>query len=482
MRAPYGTSASLIDGTLQKPQVVPEPSRVLAHSDILWLLFAAMHMPLAIAMREMRYVATAHAVLTLGLALFLTLTKRRRDPFPMLAAAYIVGAEVLWRATKAGVFWEFGKYAVVLVLGLGILRRRILPKGALVPIAYFALLIPSCFFWLGEDFTIARQQISFNLSGPFCLAVCAVYFSGVQMNWPLLRKLFLSAIAPIVGMATVAAHAILTAKAIQFTAESNFIASGGFGPNQVSQTLGLGALLCWFLMLMETERTAVRRLSVVLFLWFTAHALLTFSRGGVYLIALGMLATMPHILRRPNLRKRAVLTLAVLTPVFLIYLLPRLDAFTGGKLSERFSETSGTNRELIAREQFEIFLRHPIAGVGPGKARSEMSIDAVAHTEFSRLLAEHGMFGLTALIVLLTTLLKRYRRAKIPDAKAVVGAATAWSLGSMAGYAMRLSATSFIAGLAFAEFAGREIDSVGRGVHLHTDADLQKVPYGITGV
>ncbi|MGQ9525959.1 MAG: hypothetical protein ACUVTZ_14135, partial [Armatimonadota bacterium] len=111
--------------------------QLLTRGDVTWLLFAMAHVPLALAMREARYVATAHAVLTLLLGLVFTLSRRRTDLPPAFAAAYIVGAEVLWRATGARVFWEYGKYAVTLILAVGILRRRTLSRGALAPLAYF---------------------------------------------------------------------------------------------------------------------------------------------------------------------------------------------------------------------------------------------------------------------------------------------------------------------------------------------------------
>ncbi|MGQ9699027.1 MAG: O-antigen ligase family protein, partial [Armatimonadota bacterium] len=160
-------------------------------------------------------------------------------------------------------------------------------------------------------------------------------------------------------------------------------------------------------------------------------------------------------LRHSYLRKRLVLVAGMLALPLLVYVLPSLDALTGGKLSERYVDISGTNRELIARQQFDVFRRHPITGVGPGRSFEEVIGRAATHTEFTRLLSEHGMFGATALVVLLTALLKRYRQKRGEGAKTTVGACVLWGLAAMAGYATRLTATSFVLGLAFARFEER---------------------------
>ena len=44
--------------------------------------------------------------------------------FPLLFSAYIVGFEVLLRMTEARVFWEFGKYSVILFFILGFIRNK----------------------------------------------------------------------------------------------------------------------------------------------------------------------------------------------------------------------------------------------------------------------------------------------------------------------------------------------------------------------
>jgi uncharacterized membrane protein YGL010W len=74
---------------------------------------------------------------------------------------------------------------------------------------------------------------------------------------------------------------------------------------------------------------------------------------------------------------------------------------------------------------------------------------ASSHTEFSRLLAEHGLFGLGALLLLALMTAQRFRQAQTPVSRAMVLSMMGWSLLFMAHSAMRLAAPAFLFGLAF---------------------------------
>ena len=87
----------------------------------------------------------------------------------------------------------------------------------------------------------ARDQLSFNLAGPFALAVSVWFFGALRLTEAQRSRVLLSLAAPAVAVAAVAALRINHVTAIDFTTESNFATSGGFMPNQVSAALGLGA-------------------------------------------------------------------------------------------------------------------------------------------------------------------------------------------------------------------------------------------------
>ncbi len=68
--------------------------------------------------------STLHALGVVAVGLLFVLVGRSYEGV-FLASAYITGAEVLWRMSRARVFWEYGKYATVLVL-LGYFVRKAL--------------------------------------------------------------------------------------------------------------------------------------------------------------------------------------------------------------------------------------------------------------------------------------------------------------------------------------------------------------------
>jgi hypothetical protein len=415
-------------------------------------LFALAHVPLGLLMHQFNAIATVHAIVTFLIGCGWAIYGRRPERVAYVAA-YITGAEVLWRMASADVFWEFGKYAVAGIFLLALLRTGKLQHFAL-PLLYLGLLTPSTVQTIQDlRWAEARSQISFNLSGPFALAMSCWFFANVRLSLKQLQRLFLVLIAPIAGIATIALYGTVAASEIHFTTQSNFETSGGFGPNQVSAVLGLGALLTFLILLTYQGKKAGVKLCLFCGLaLFAIQSALTFSRGGLYNAAgAGAVASMLFLSKTKF--KLRVLAVAVLVLIIAHYVvLPSLDDYTGGALSERFSSLNLTGRDRLIRGDLQAWEENPVFGVGPGRARfsrGEFYREGVAaHTEFSRLLAEHGMWGLAALFTLLFMAIKNFRQARSGVHKALLTAATAWSLLFMTNAAMRLVAPSFVFGLA----------------------------------
>ena len=203
-----------------------------------------LHIGLAFLFSEVKFFSTIHGLLVLVLGLYTALTaKDLVEVVPF--GAYIVGSEVLWRMTKADVFWEYGKYAIVLIFLVALFKQKKPLKNLLWPLFSFLLLLPSIFLTLNSLglTTKFRDALSFNLSGPLSLVVCVIFFSQVFMNQEAWIKTVWATVYPIIGILSLAVESTLTATRIVFGGESVFETSGGFGPNQVSAMLGLGALL-----------------------------------------------------------------------------------------------------------------------------------------------------------------------------------------------------------------------------------------------
>jgi uncharacterized membrane protein YdjX (TVP38/TMEM64 family) len=78
------------------------------------------------------------------------------------------------------------------------------------------------------------------------------------------------------------------------------------------------------------------------------------------------------------------------------------------------------------------------------------------HTEYSRLLAEHGIFGAAVIVLLFSLALVRVFRRGSPLAGGITMGFTVWGLLYMMHSATRMVAPSFAIGLAAARFLPEE--------------------------
>lgn len=417
------------------------------------LLFLISHIPLGVILTSSPALSTLHALATFAVGIFLAITKA---PFDRLVytCAYITGAEVMWRMTQSQIFYESGKYFVIFI-ALITFSRMGEKKMPLLPLLYFLFLLPAAIKTVFAVSAVeARELVSFNLSGPLALFVCALFFSHVRLSRKQLRIVLFMLVTSITSTASIATFSTVTASTIAWTTESNYTTSGGFGPNQVSSIFGLGILAVWILF---TQMRSDRVSQLVFFglgIWLLIQALLTFSRGGVVnaVIPIGVMVAIRVMKQEDWLKSLGIL--AIIAAVFILVLLPQLDSFTQGALGRRYAEINLTNRDLIAQADLRIFADNPF-GVGVGLAQSYreslLAIEASAHTEYTRLLAEHGILGLFSLGLLgLMAVASTLRNTKNNSGSGPELGFWAWSILFFFHAATRIVAPSFCIGLTFA--------------------------------
>jgi hypothetical protein len=419
-------------------------------SILLGILFVVAHVPLALAMRQYPSLSTLHAltILIIGVGFALANKGLREVTY---VGAYLTGAEVLWRMTSANIPWEFCKYATGLVFILALLRSGRV-RMPLLPTLYFALLLPAI-VPTAMDYNMSleyvRQMVSSNLSGPFALMACAWFFSHVKFSSSQLESLFLAIIGPTVGIASIAFFSTVEAEHIRWGTQSNFISSGGFGPNQVSGALGLGVLIA-LMFLVRSKANIWSKVFIFITLAFLAiQSALTLSRGGL-IGALGAALVCAFFWMRDRKTRRKLFPIAIVILMTGVLILPILDGVTNGALSARFETVETTGRTEIAQSDLKMWENNPFLGVGVGMSMFRETGWKAAHTEFTRLLAEHGALGLIALLLLLLAGWIRLRRTATNQDKATVAGLLVWTILFMLDKAMRLVAPSFMCGLAFA--------------------------------
>lgn len=421
-------------------------SALTAKEQAWWLVFIALHAPLGLWMQAQSMVVFIQGAIAILLGCWWALDASRPDRVAYVAA-YMVGSEVLWRMVTDALPWESAKYGLVLIFSVALINRLGL-KSLLAPVLCFSLLLPSAFVTVDEVSPEAlRGMLSFNLSGPLALAMSAAFFARLELSRAMVLRVFLLLVAPVVAIGAIVVFNIVTAEHLKFTFESNFATSGGFGPNQVSLALGLGALACFWCLLERDVRWPARILLFLLMLWLSGQCALTFSRGGMLGASISAAIALAFLVLDSDARKKALLVVPLLVSIGFFVIWPALVNFTGGNLAVRYSETSVTHRDELGSEDIDLWMSNPVLGVGPGLSPRHHLNGVAAHTEFTRLLAEHGFFGAVAIGLLLALGLRNIYRAPSPREKALVASAMAWSLLFMVNSAMRTVAPSFMYGL-----------------------------------
>jgi O-antigen ligase len=404
-----------------------------------------------------------------GIGLFgLYAVARRNLPVLLCLIAYLPGAEMLWRQTKAPLYYLAAPYLVI-VFGafatIGVIGR--LTKPGRMALIYMGLLLPATVVTLKTAGPGSREILSFALTGPIALGVLVTFSSQVRIErWLYVRLLWVVTISS-VGPLTIAAWAlrsgISSGQNIDFGDRSNFIAAGGTAPVQVSALLGLGVLTGVLLIINERNQLA-RLVAVVLTIALTVQCFLTFSRGGMTSVAIALTALLLTQARHRQLRNRLVVTLAIGLALCFGVIFPRLDSFTQGAFKERFTD-SQTGRTTLAVNDLDIFRKNPLFGVGPGmtkyqrlgydicQLRSDKCVqEASSHTEFTRMLSEHGVPGVLAIAVLVAMFVQAIRRSDRWSRPLTIALLT-WGVAQMFYANFRIVAVPVALGLAFIRVA-----------------------------
>lgn len=440
------------------------------------VLLSLAHIPLGVLIYSGGSLSLLHPLAVFGVGLYWAAKPKYRLERVGLAIAYLVGAEVLWRMAQVPVFWEFGKYgsSVIAIVALISRRRYQIPK---LPMIYFLLLIPAAFItFLQNDLASTQAILSTQMSGPFFLMIACWFFSHTEITQPQLRGLLLALSIPLLSVATATLFFAATKENIQFTGESNFATSGGFGPNQVSSMLGMGAFAALACLLLFQNSARYRIYFILTAIFFSAQSVLTFSRGGIYNAIGGVLVITLIELKRPTVVVRRLVPIAGLVIVFMVLVFPAMNRFTGGQLLERFEDTGTSSRTEIAETDAMIFWQNPIFGAGVGGAYElrEAYLDrkAMSHTEFFRLLSEHGLFGLFALFILAAMIYSCLKRQRTLIGRAFVLGIATWSCLFMTNAGMRMAAPSLLLGLMFITITNRRENEVPSRTNISKDRNV----------
>lgn len=381
-----------------------------------YLKYYFFHFVIGVIVFIMPFLSKIYSPLIFLFGIYAIYKKRNKNHEALLISAYVVGVEVLLRMTDGMYFNEYGKYSIIVFMLFGMYYKGF-SKSAFWYLIFIGLLIPSIVkapSVLNYQ-TDVRKAIAFNISGPICLAMSALYCYKSNVSYQQMQKIIQYMGYPLLVILTFVILYNPSVKDVVTSTQSNFETSGGFGPNQMSTVLGLGMFVFFVQFLLNSKNKLELLINGGIMVIFAYRCLVTFSRGGMLcgLVMIGILALISFF--KTNGSGKLKLGLVAIFVVFIGILVWGYSSVqTSGLIEKRYAnqdargrlkESQLSGREEIAKTELKMFLENPIFGVGVGKNkeyREEITgIVAASHNEITRMLAEHGMFGAVGLCILI---------------------------------------------------------------------------------
>lgn len=391
----------------------------MKNSTLSYSTLILIHAAIALAVFAVPFLSTIYALLIPIIGFFIVVKNKNKNQEVLVVAAYLVGAEVFLRMTGGNLNNEYVKFTVVFFMFLGMLYNNF-SASSIIYWVFLILLIPGIFVTISNaDLGIdIRKILVFNLSGPVCLAISAIYMYKRRITFANLQYVLMAVGMPIITTATYLFLFNPSVKEVVTGTQSNFATSGGFGPNQVSTILGLGIFVFFAQLILFSKSKIEMLLNGILLLFVSYRAIVTFSRGGV-ITAVGMVVCLLVLLYYfSNAKGRGKFTLVfVLTGLMAIGIWSYSSLQTSGLIGKRYSNQDARGREkkdrLGGREEImdaeiKLFLDNPITGVGTGLSKYKRinmlkGEEVASHNEMTRMLSENGLFGIFGLFILIIT-------------------------------------------------------------------------------
>jgi hypothetical protein len=335
----------------------------------------------------------------------------------------MVGSEIILRMTNGNPVYEFSKIGVMIFILVGIYYKGI-SKNAIPYWLFLILLIPSVVISSVElSYTISlRKEISFNITGPACLGICALYTYSRKITIEQINNILLCIGLPIVSCVAYLTLVTPNLRDIITGTESNFLTSGGFGPNQVATVMGLGMFIFASRLLLLSKTLLQFSINMLLTILIAYRGFITFSRGGM-VTGFAMIFALALVSYLFIDKKKKIRMLGMIVVVFIAF----VGAWsysalqTNGLIQKRYSNQDAggrvkedrlTGRGDIASGEIDTFLEYPIFGIGVGRTMEKRfertGVIVVSHSEITRMVAEHGSLGILGLMILFITPLVLY--------------------------------------------------------------------------
>lgn len=403
--------------------------------------------------------AKLYALVVVGFGFLHIIKSKNAQEQAAYWAAYLAGSDVLFRMSGGLFFHEMHKYAIVLFFITAMIIEKKKNQLNSTYIFYILLLLLGIAFSDIPFPESIRKAVAFNLSGPISLGIAAMYFYKRKFSISRVLDILYCLALPILSMISLLYFRTPDIKEIVFGGGANFQASGGFGPNQVSTILGVGAFAFTAHLLLKKKFTSFLIFDIILITYIFYRNLLTFSRGGFLTAIIAILFFGAFFIYSKKNRVGSFIKYIGIGLIFTIAVGLYTSNVTGGMLENRYANKNArgevkaditTGRSEIMNTELDALYNNPIFGMGVGSGKYKRLEDTglviASHNEVSRLLGEHGLIGILILIILIMVpIINAWKQP--PYAKAFLGAFFIFWFLTINHSAMRVSFPGFIYGL-----------------------------------
>ncbi|WP_427875188.1 O-antigen ligase family protein [Flavobacterium sp. MMS24-S5] len=186
------------------------------------------------------------------------------------------------------------------------------------------------------------------------------------------------------------------------------------GPNQVSTILGLGMFVFFTQLILFSKSKKEILMNAFLLTFVSYRAIVTFSRGGVITGVVMILLLLFLLYYFSNEKGKSKFSLVFILTALLAFAIWTYSSLqTRGLINKRYANEDVRGRvkkdrlggrEEIMGTEIKLFLENPIFGAGAGMGKQmrkeSFGIEAASHNEITRMLSEHGLFGIFGLLIL----------------------------------------------------------------------------------
>lgn len=384
-----------------------------------YITLILLHALIGIILYFFKSLSIVYAISIPTIGLYYIMKNQNKNNEVLFVSAYIVGSEVFLRMTGGSLLYESAKYEVMIFLALGMFYSGF-SKNAIPYWIYLLLLLPGVFIAV-ETLNLEtnlRKAIAFNISGPICLGIASIYCYNRKILLSQLSNILLTLALPVFSTTTYLILYTPNIKDVLTGTGSNIETSGGFGPNQVATILGIAMFIFFSRLLLESKTKLLIIVNLVVLFNITYRGFVTFSRGGMLTGLLIIILLLVYVyFNIKTYKKIKLLGFFSFMIIALVFTWLYTSNQTGGLINKRYAnqdaagrikESSLTGREEIWDSEIANFLDHPVFGIGVAKAlevRQEKygGVIIASHSEISRTIAEHGTFGIIALLIILFT-------------------------------------------------------------------------------